>query len=55
MRSIKEYHNIILQEVANFNATSRNLELYAPVKYILDLGGKRMRPILTFRNRFIWR
>ncbi len=47
MRSIKEYHNIILQEVANFNATSRNMELYAPVKYILDLGGKRMRPILT--------
>jgi geranylgeranyl diphosphate synthase type II len=47
MRSIEEYHNIILQEVANFNATSRNMELYAPVKYILDLGGKRMRPILT--------
>lgn len=47
MRSIEEYHKIILNEVDAFQSSSKDMELYAPVKYILDLGGKRMRPILT--------
>ncbi len=47
MRSIEEYHKIILNEVDIFQSSSKDIELYAPVKYILDLGGKRMRPILT--------
>jgi geranylgeranyl diphosphate synthase type II len=47
MRSIEEYHKIILNEVEIFQSSTNEMELYAPVKYILDLGGKRMRPILT--------
>jgi geranylgeranyl diphosphate synthase type II len=47
MRSIEEYHKIILNEVDLFQSSTNEMELYAPVKYILDLGGKRMRPILT--------
>jgi geranylgeranyl diphosphate synthase, type II len=47
MRSIEEYNKIIVSEVERFQSSIKEMELYAPVKYILDLGGKRMRPILT--------
>jgi geranylgeranyl diphosphate synthase type II len=47
MKSIEEYHNIVVREVELFQSSIKEMELYAPVKYILDLGGKRMRPVLT--------
>jgi geranylgeranyl diphosphate synthase, type II len=47
MKSIEEYHKIIVREVEKFQSSIKDMELYAPVKYILDLGGKRMRPVLT--------
>ena len=40
-----------LQEIQNFiqNFSYRNdpPELYEPIKYLMDLGGKRLRPILV--------
>jgi geranylgeranyl diphosphate synthase type II len=47
MKSITEYQEIVQIEVDKFQSETKDLELYAPVKYILDLGGKRMRPVLT--------
>lgn len=47
MRSIVEYQEIISSELDNFLDSVKNTELYSPVKYILELGGKRMRPVLT--------
>ncbi len=47
MRSIQEYQQVILRELDKFLASVKGTELYSPVKYILSLGGKRMRPVLT--------
>ena len=47
MKSIAEYQQIVQTEVDKFQSNTKDMELYAPVKYILDLGGKRMRPVLT--------
>lgn len=47
MRSITEYQEIVSSELDRFLDSVRDTELYAPVKYILNLGGKRMRPVLT--------
>ncbi|MBD3636160.1 MAG: polyprenyl synthetase family protein [Crocinitomicaceae bacterium] len=44
---IEVYRNYISNEIANTQFPSTPSELYEPVKYILDLGGKRMRPILS--------
>lgn len=47
MRSIQEYQQIIHTELDKFLDDVKGTELYAPVKYVLGLGGKRMRPVLT--------
>lgn len=47
MRSITEYQEIVSSELDKFLNSVKDTDLYAPVKYILDLGGKRMRPVLT--------
>lgn len=47
MRSIQEYQEIIVSELEKFTDSIKQTELYAPVKYVLGLGGKRMRPVLT--------
>jgi len=47
MRAISEYQDIIH---AHFNALALTKEpnnLYEPIRYILSLGGKRLRPVLT--------
>ncbi len=48
MRSIEEYHHLVNEELNAFQTSLVNkMSLYDPVSYILKLGGKRMRPILT--------
>ncbi len=47
MKTIEEYQEIVFNEVEKFRSTSRDMDLYDPVKYIMGLGGKRMRPVLT--------
>ena len=47
MRSISKYQDIVF---SHFNALTLKKEpnnLYEPIKYILELGGKRLRPVLT--------
>lgn len=50
MDKIKSYQERISEELARFTKqadTQHPKELYAPVSYILSLGGKRMRPALV--------
>lgn len=44
----------INQEIASHKFGSKPSELYDPIHYILELGGKRMRPILTTLGNFLY-
>jgi len=44
---MKEYLAHIEQDLATYDFGSRPAELYDPIKYVLALGGKRIRPVLT--------
>ena len=46
MRSISELQQIINKAIANSQYPTTPKELYEPINYIMDLGGKRMRPVL---------
>ena len=47
MRTIGEYQDIVFKEIEKFQKENKDFSLYHPVNYILDLGGKRLRPVLT--------
>ena len=47
MQKIKEYINVVNKELASISYTNKEpKELYLPIKYSLELGGKRLRPAL---------
>mgnify|MGYP006151092403 CR=1 FL=1 len=46
MKSIQELQIIVEQELAGISYPENPTDLYAPIDYVLALGGKRMRPIL---------
>lgn len=47
MQKIKEYINVVNKELASISyANKEPKELYLPIKYSLELGGKRLRPAL---------
>ena len=47
MKSIQELSSLISGELNCIKYPKTPLSLYEPIEYILDLGGKRMRPILV--------
>lgn len=47
MHSISHYQELISSYFSNLNLTKEPKNLYEPIEYILALGGKRMRPVLT--------
>ena len=47
MKEIGEYQDIVFKEIEKFQKGNKDFSLYEPVNYILDLGGKRLRPVLT--------
>lgn len=48
MKTIEYYQSKFIDHLKRFNSTSNSPQgLYSPIKYILDLGGKRLRPTLT--------
>jgi geranylgeranyl diphosphate synthase type II len=47
MISINEMQSLINRAIAEKNFPEQPSELYEPIKYVLSLGGKRLRPILT--------
>ncbi|MCH7534943.1 MAG: polyprenyl synthetase family protein [Bacteroidetes bacterium] len=47
MKSIGELHILFQQELGKYKFLSEPVELYAPINYILESGGKRIRPLFT--------
>jgi len=47
MKEISEYQELIIEQIELLEQNKSNLSLYDPVSYILSLGGKRIRPVLT--------
>lgn len=47
MLSISQYQDIISNHFSNLAIEKEPKNLYEPIQYILALGGKRMRPVLT--------
>lgn len=47
MHSIEQLQTIINKAIADTKYTSKPAELYEPVSYLMQLGGKRMRPVLV--------
>ena len=47
MQSIESYRNDFLAYLENQTKTKEPKNLYEPISYIMGLGGKRLRPVLT--------
>lgn len=47
MRSITDYQNCISAHFEKLSLDKEPNSLYEPIRYILSLGGKRLRPVLT--------
>ena len=47
MKSLQELQILIQKELNIINFPIEPQNLYDPIRYVLDIGGKRMRPILT--------
>lgn len=47
MKTIAEYQELIVNEIDLLEQNKSDLALYDPVSYILSIGGKRLRPVLT--------
>ena len=47
MQTIVNYQEALLEYLEDFTITREPENLYAPINYILKLGGKRLRPVLT--------
>lgn len=50
MRTFSDYTQIIEKALNEIDLPKHPAELYEPVKYILELGGKRIRPVLTLMS-----
>lgn len=47
MHDISQYQDFFISYLKNQNINKEPKNLYEPIDYILSLGGKRMRPVLT--------
>lgn len=47
MKFLQQYQSIISQAIIDNKFNGRPDELYAPMNYIMEEGGKRMRPVMT--------
>ena len=54
MKSIDELRTLVEQELLSLKYPSTPADLYAPIDYILSLGGKRMRPILLLLSYHVF-
>lgn len=47
MKTYKEIYAVVEQKIAQLKYTQQPVELYQPIEYMMALGGKRLRPVLT--------
>lgn len=50
MHTISEYTKFVEEALSKIGLPAEPSELYKPVNYILELGGKRIRPVLTLMS-----
>lgn len=50
----KSYLEALNKEFGNHTYGEKPAELYQPIEYIMDLGGKRLRPLLTLMSANLW-
>ncbi|MCP9769046.1 polyprenyl synthetase family protein [Lacihabitans sp. LS3-19] len=51
---IKSYLEALNKEFADYSYGEHPVELYEPISYIMSLGGKRLRPVLTLMAANMW-
>ncbi|MFK7781489.1 polyprenyl synthetase family protein, partial [Psychroserpens sp.] len=54
MQNIQSYHDAFLNHLETFIKPKEPTTLYEPINYIIQLGGKRLRPILTLMTAEIF-
>lgn len=54
MRPISEYQQLLNDFLTDINIPRNPKNLYDPISYILSIGGKRMRPVLTLMSTEIF-
>lgn len=54
MHSISYYQEVITNHFSSLTINQEPQNLYEPIKYILSLGGKRIRPVLTLMSAEIF-
>ncbi|MCD2258577.1 polyprenyl synthetase family protein [Psychroserpens luteolus] len=54
MQNIQSYHDAFVKHLEAFVTSKQPETLYNPINYILQLGGKRLRPILTLMTAEIF-
>lgn len=54
MQTVAFYQQAIKEYLAHYNLEKEPASLYHPIKYILRLGGKRLRPVLTLMTAEIF-
>ncbi|GAA4279943.1 polyprenyl synthetase family protein [Gaetbulibacter aestuarii] len=54
MLSIQEYQDYFLSHLKTYAVAQEPKHLYEPAEYILNLGGKRLRPVLTLMTTDIF-
>ncbi len=47
MKEFDEYLSMVSQAIANLKLPEKPAGLYEPIRYTLDCGGKRLRPVLA--------
>ncbi|MDY0090277.1 MAG: polyprenyl synthetase family protein [Flavobacteriaceae bacterium] len=47
MHTVSQYQSFVSQYLSDFPSIKEPQNLYNPIEYILSLGGKRLRPVLT--------
>ena len=50
MYSFQHYQEILANEILNLKFEREPRELYEPIAYILNIGGKRLRPVVTLMS-----
>jgi len=54
MHSIQEYQDFFNQYLSEKTVDKEPVNLYRPISYILEMGGKRLRPVLTLMTAEIF-
>ena len=54
MQNTKDYQSAFLNYLETFSKVREPKNLYEPIHYILNLGGKRLRPVLTLMSADIF-